>query len=143
MLQCKEWITWWGWQELWQIDLKGQTLRKAKWYEGNQIESKFPHIFSRDFGDQNPPKGEVWYETGSKNTTNSSADVININATKFLSYWRGGKHSWWHEEPHSITIEFPCIKIILQCEMGNVKVEIKYCKSWDNMMKILGSPIPT
>jgi hypothetical protein len=48
-----------GQQEMWQIGLKGQTARKAKWYERNQIASKFPHLSLEAFGDQKPPIGEV------------------------------------------------------------------------------------
>jgi hypothetical protein len=59
VLQHKEWTTHRGQQEMWQIGLKGQTARKAKWYERNQIASKFPHLSLASFGDQNPPNGEV------------------------------------------------------------------------------------
>ena len=59
ILQHKERMTLRGQQEIWKIGLKGQTTRKSKWYERNQIASTFPHLSLATFGDQNPPNGEV------------------------------------------------------------------------------------
>ena len=33
-----------GKQGLWQIGLKGQLSRKAKWYTREKVEEKFPHL---------------------------------------------------------------------------------------------------
>jgi hypothetical protein len=38
---------------------QGTDSKESKWYERNQIASKFPHLSLVAFGDQNPPNGEV------------------------------------------------------------------------------------
>jgi hypothetical protein len=59
VLQHKEWTTRRGQQEIWKIDIKGETTRKVMRYERNQIASKFPHLSLAAFRDQNPPNREV------------------------------------------------------------------------------------
>jgi hypothetical protein len=59
ILRRKEHVTHRGQKEIWQINLKGKTPRRAKWYEWTRLEIKFPHVSLESFGDQNPPNGEV------------------------------------------------------------------------------------